>query len=61
MMAKTSSRKAPWYLIPANSKPYARLAAFRILIDRLGKGVSLEPRPLDPKVAEVATQLFDLA
>jgi hypothetical protein len=51
----------PWYLIPANNKPDARLAAFRILIDRLGKGVSLEPRPLDPKAAEVAAQLFDLS
>ena len=61
MIAKTSTRQAPWYLIPANNKPYARLAAFRILIERLGKGVSLEPRPLDPKVAEVAAQLFDLA
>jgi len=27
---------------------------------RLGNGVSLEPRPLDPKIAELATRLFDL-
>ena len=34
--------------IPANNKPYGRVAAFRILEDRLGKDVSLEPRPIDP-------------
>src|SRR5262245_12456462 len=36
---------APWYLIPANDKPFGRIAAFRIIADRLGKGVSLKPRP----------------
>jgi polyphosphate kinase 2 (PPK2 family) len=60
MMQKTSTKKAPWYLIPANNKPFARLAALRILIDRLGKGVSLEPRALDTKVAEAAARFFDL-
>jgi hypothetical protein len=39
---------------------FGRLAAFKILIARLGKGVSLEPRPLNPKIAELAAQLFDL-
>jgi hypothetical protein len=39
---------------------HERFAAFAILIARLGKGVSLEPRPLDPKIAELATRLFDL-
>jgi hypothetical protein len=46
--------------VPTNNKPYGRLASFRILIDRLGKGVSLAPRPLDPKIAESADKLFDL-
>jgi polyphosphate kinase 2 (PPK2 family) len=31
MMAETSTKRAPWHLIPANNKPYARIAAFRIL------------------------------
>src|SRR5208337_4221810 len=26
MMEKTSTRRAPWHLIPANDKPYGRLA-----------------------------------
>jgi AMP-polyphosphate phosphotransferase len=60
MMDKTSTKRAPWYLVPANDKPYSRLAAFTIMTARLGEGVSLEPRPLDPKIAELAERLFDL-
>ena len=60
MMEETSTKWAPWYLVPGNDKLFGRLAAFKILITRLGKGVSLEPRPLDPKIAELAAQPFDL-
>ena len=60
MMEKTSHRLVPWYLIPANDKLHGRLAAFTILIEVLGKGLHLKPRPLDPRVAEMAKQLFDL-
>ena len=60
MLEKTSARQAPWFLIPANDKPYGRLAVFTILIDLLGKGLRLKPRPLDPKIAELAQELFDI-
>jgi hypothetical protein len=60
-MEKTSHRWVPWYFIPANDKLYGRLATFTILIEVLGKGLHLKPRPLDRKVAEMAKQLFDLA
>jgi polyphosphate kinase 2 (PPK2 family) len=60
MVEKTSSRHAPWHLIPANNKPFGRLAALRIIADRLSKGVSLEPRPLDPAVAEAAAELLGI-
>ncbi len=54
MMEETATRYAPWHLIPANDKPYGRIAAFRILTDRLGEGVSLEPRPIDPELLKAA-------
>lgn len=60
MMEETSVKDAPWYLIPANHKPFARLAVFQILLERLGKDVKLQPRPLDPLVAEEAAKLFGL-
>ena len=61
MMEKTSTTRAPWYLVPTNNKLFGRIAAFKILIDRLGKGVNLRPRPLDPEIAARAAQLFDLS
>jgi hypothetical protein len=41
-------------LVPANNKPYGRLATFTILIAVLGKGLHLGPRPLEPKLANMA-------
>ena len=38
MMEETATKLAPWYLIPANNKPFSRIAAFRILVDRLRCG-----------------------
>jgi AMP-polyphosphate phosphotransferase len=61
MLEKTSAKHAPWFLIPANDKPYGRLAVFTILIDLLGKRLRLKPRPLDPKITEMAKELFDLS
>ena len=60
MVEKTSTRRAPWHLIPANNKPFGRLAALRVIVDRLSKGVSLEPRPLDPAVADAAAELLGI-
>jgi AMP-polyphosphate phosphotransferase len=56
----TSAKHARWHLVPANNKPYGRLAAFRIIADRLGKGVSLEPASLDPKVADAAERVLGI-
>lgn len=60
MVEKTSTRRAPWHVIPANNKPFGRLAAFRVILDRLSKGVTLEPRALDPAVAQAAEKLFGI-
>ncbi len=60
MMEKTSTRHAPWHLVPANDKPYGRLAAFRIIVDRLTDGVDLSPRPLDADVAKAAEKLLGI-
>jgi polyphosphate kinase 2 (PPK2 family) len=61
MMGETSTRHAPWHLIPANDKPYGRIAAFRILVDRLGKNISLEARPVDPELLEQAKRVLELS
>ncbi len=61
MMAETSTKRAPWHLIPANDKPFGRIAAFHILGERLGKNVSLEPRPIDPKLMKQAKRALGLS
>jgi polyphosphate kinase 2 (PPK2 family) len=60
MLERTSNKRAPWHVVPANDKPYGRLAAFRIITDRLSKGVDLEPRALDPAVVEAAERLLGI-
>jgi len=61
MMEETSTKVAPWHLIPANNKPYGRIAAFRILADTLGKGVSLEPRPIEADLLKEAKRALGLS
>jgi AMP-polyphosphate phosphotransferase len=61
MIGRSSTKRARWYLVPANNKPFARLAALSILADQLGKGVDLEARPLDAKTAMAAARLFPIA
>jgi polyphosphate kinase 2 (PPK2 family) len=60
MMQRTSTRRAPWHLIPANDKPFGRIAALRVIADRLSKNVSLEPRALDPNAIEAAEHLLGI-
>jgi polyphosphate kinase 2 (PPK2 family) len=60
MVETTSTKRAPWHLVPANNKPFGRIAVFRVIADRLSNSVALEPRPLDPKVAEAAEQLLGI-
>jgi polyphosphate kinase 2 (PPK2 family) len=61
MMEQTSTKHAPWHLIPSNNKPFSRVAAFRILADRLGKDVSLEPRPIDADLLKEAKRALNLS
>lgn len=60
MLEKTSPKHAPWHLIPANNKPFGRIAVLKVLTEILGKRLTLKPRPLDPKIAKMAKELFDL-
>jgi hypothetical protein len=48
-------------MIPADNKAYGRIAALGILIDRLGKDVSMEPRPIDPGLLKEAKRALHLS
>ena len=58
MMARTSTNRSRWYLLPANNKSFARFTALSILAEHLGRGVALEPRPLDANTAMAASRLL---
>ena len=60
MFETTSINRASWYLVPANNKPFGRLAGFHIIADRLSENVALEPPALDPKVSAAAEDLLGI-
>lgn len=60
MFDKTSTNVAPWHLIPANNKKYARIAAMKEIIGCFGKGIDLNPPTLDESVLAEARKHFNL-
>jgi AMP-polyphosphate phosphotransferase len=42
-------------------KTYGRIVVFRILGDRLGKDLALEPRPIDPDLLKEAKRALSLS
>ncbi len=49
---RTSTDKAPWYVIPADNKPAARLAVASILLETLKKYSDIQEPELDKKTKE---------
>ncbi|MGB5944118.1 MAG: PPK2 family polyphosphate kinase [Leeuwenhoekiella sp.] len=49
---KTTTDKAPWYIIPADDKPTARLILAKILLEELSKYKDIEEPELDAKTKE---------
>jgi PPK2 family polyphosphate:nucleotide phosphotransferase len=47
---KTSAEKAPWYVIPADSKPTARYLVAKIMLDRLQKYKDVQEPSLPPEI-----------
>lgn len=60
MFARTSTRAAPWELIPAEDKRHGRIAALERIVEGLGHGVPLDPPALSDDVIAAALQHFDL-
>jgi len=60
MFERTSTSYAPWHLIPANDKKYARIAAISEIVQCFGHKVDLSPPTLDEAVVSEAEELMDL-
>lgn len=50
MLERTSTATAPWHVIPAEDKKFARVAAITAVCERLEAGVDLSPPPLDQRL-----------
>ena len=59
MLDKTDTDHAPWHVIASDDKLQARLAGLQIVVDELGRGVTITPQELDPEVAAAALKLWD--
>ncbi len=52
MLERTNTKVAPWRVVPANHKKFARVTALSEIADRLAGGIDLSPRPLDPEIEQ---------
>ncbi len=50
MLERTSTATAPWLVIPAEDKKFARIAAIAAVCERLEAGVDMSPPPLDQRL-----------
>ena len=50
MLERTDTGHAPWLVVPANDKKYARVTALEEIAKRLSDGVDLSPAPVDEKI-----------
>jgi hypothetical protein len=58
MFALTSTAAAPWHVVPAEYKWFARVAMAKTVVKALGKGIALGPPPLDPEIVKAAAQIL---
>jgi len=50
ILNRTSKPHAPWYIIPADDKPAARLIVASILFEEIGNYKDIKEPELDPKI-----------
>ena len=60
MLARTSTSVAPWHVIPANNKKYARIKAMQIVAKVFSEGLDLDPQHLDGKTLDAAGRVLDV-
>ncbi len=58
MVSRTSTVLAPWNVIAANDKKYARIKALSLITETFAEGVDLSPRPMDEEAKALARAMF---
>jgi AMP-polyphosphate phosphotransferase len=58
MFALTTTAAAPWYVVPAEYKWYARIAVAKTAVKILAKGIRMGPPALNPEVVKLAAKVL---
>ncbi len=58
MFDRTSTKHAPWHVIPSDDKPAARTKVLGILARKLSAGLDLRDQPLDRKILKLAAEIL---
>jgi polyphosphate kinase 2 (PPK2 family) len=58
MLEKTDTEYAPWHVIATDNKKAARLAALKVLVDELSRGVTITKQELEPAIIDAANKLW---
>jgi len=60
MLARTSDEAAPWHVIPANCKRFARVAALRHIVRTLSEGIEIAPVVPDSQTLDEAGRTLNV-
>jgi polyphosphate kinase 2 (PPK2 family) len=60
MLARTSTDAAPWHVIPANDKRFARVTALRHIVRALSDGIKIAPVVPDREVLDAADRTLNV-
>lgn len=60
MLARTSTEAAPWHVIPANDKRFARISALRHIVRGLSDGVQVAPVVPGREVLDEADRMLNV-
>lgn len=58
MLDRTDTDHARWHVIATDNKKHARLEGLKIIVETLGRGMTLTEPTLDPVVAEAAFKMW---
>ena len=58
IFARTSTAAAPWHVVPAEYKWFARVAVAKTVVKALAKGLALGPPPLTREVVKAAEDML---
>jgi polyphosphate kinase 2 (PPK2 family) len=57
MLQSTSSVHAPWHVLPADDKKYARVRALQLIFAGLSHGLEMTAPPVDPELARAGKRI----